>query len=113
MFIHGGKGKDGEHTRISYYNRTWERFDYESALYSAADKFRKADREAIRLKIDNIGRTEHEKAERFIKAFETNYKALSNEQKKFVADHTPDITNKDQAHAVAAGVGLLAAINAL
>lgn len=108
-----GKGKDGEHTRISYFNRTWERFDYESALYSAADKFRKADREAIRLEIDNIGRTEHEKAERFIQAFETNYKALSNEQKKFVADHTPTIETKDQAHAVAAGVGLLAAINAL
>ena len=26
-----GKGKDGEHTRISYFNRTWERFETISA----------------------------------------------------------------------------------
>ena len=108
-----GKGKDGEHTRISYFNRTWERFDYESALYSAADKFRKADREAIRLEIDNIGRTEHEKAERYLSAFKANYNALSDEQKKFVRDHTSQIETSNQAHAVAAGVGVLAALNTL
>lgn len=107
-----GKGKDGEHTRVSYINRTWERFDYETALYSAANKFRKSDREAIRLEIDGIARTEREKADRFLTAFQTNYSALSDEQKKFVADHTPEITNNAQAHAVAAGVALMAAVSA-
>ena len=108
-----GKGKDFEHSRISYCNRTWERFDYETALYSAAEKFSKSDRAAIRLEIDNIGRAECEKVERFLAAFKANYNALSDEQKKFVRDHTPKIETSNQARAVAAGVGVLAALNPL
>lgn len=36
-----GGGKDYEHTRVSYFNRTWETFEYETALKSAVAKFRK------------------------------------------------------------------------
>lgn len=104
-----GCGADGQHTRISYINRTWERFDYETALYSAVDKLRKKYRVPLRLEIDNIARNEQEKAERFKKAFTANYAALSDEQKKFVADHTPHIETMGQAQAVATGVALMAA----
>lgn len=109
VFAVGG-GKDYEHTRVSYFNRTWESFDYETALKSAAAKFRKSLREPLCLEIQAVALGEHEKAEKFIRAFTANFAALSDEQKKFVRDHTPEITNKDQAKTVNAAVAILAAI---
>lgn len=105
-----GVGKDYEHTRVSYYNRTWESFQYETALYRAIDKFPKSVREPLRLEVEAVALDEHKKAERFIKAFEANFAALSDEQKKFVCDHTSEITNKDQAKTVNAAVAMMAAL---
>lgn len=109
VYVIGG-GKDYEHTRVSYYNRTWESFQYETALYRAIDKFPKSVREPLRLEVEAVALDEHKKAERFIKAFEANFAALSNEQKKFVRDHTPEITNKDQAKTVNAAAAMMAAL---
>lgn len=109
VFAEGG-GKDYEHTRVSYYNRTWETFRYETVLYRAIEKFPKSLREPLRLEVEAVALDEHKKAERFIKAFEANFAALSNEQKKFVCDHTPEITNKDQAKIVNAVVAMMAAL---
>ena len=105
-----GGGKDYEHTRVSYFNRTWESFDYETALKSAVAKFRKSLREPLRLDIQAVALSEHEKAEKFIQAFSANFAALSDEQKNFVRDHTPEITNKDQAKMVNTAVAMFAAI---
>ena len=109
VFASGG-GKDYEHSRVSYYNRTWEAFESETALYHAIEKFPKSLREPSRLEVDAVALDEHKKAERFIKAFEANFAALSDEQKKFVCDHTPEITNKDQAKTVSATVAMMAAL---
>ena len=109
VFAFGG-GKDYEHSRVSYYNRTWESFEYETALYHAIEKFPKSLREPLRLEVEAVALDEHKKAERFIKAFEANFAALSDEQKKFVHDHTPEITNKDQAKTVNAAVAMMAAL---
>lgn len=109
VFADGG-GKDYEHTRVSYLNRTWETFDYETALKSAVDKFPKSLRESLRLEIQAVAQNEHEKAEAFCAAFAANFAALSTEQKKFVQDHTPEIQNKEQAKIVNAAVSVLAAI---
>lgn len=109
VYVIGG-GKDYEHTRVLYYNRTWETFQYETALYRAIDKFPKSVREPLRLEVEAVALDEHKKAERFIKAFEANFAALSDEQKKFVCDHTPEITNKDQAKTVNAAVAMMAAL---
>ena len=106
-----GAGMTGEHSRVKYYNRTWERYDYEKVMRAAAAKYPKAIREALCLEIDNIGCREEEKAAAFLKAFEANYNALSREQKTFLAEHTPTIDTTDQARTVAAVTGLLAAIN--
>lgn len=106
-----GEGKDYEHTRVSYYNRTWESFQYETALYRAIDKFPKSVREPLRLEVEAVALDEHKKAERFIQAFAANFAALSNEQKKFVCEHTPEITNKDQAKTVNAAVSMMAALS--
>lgn len=109
VYVIGG-GKDYEHTRVSYYNRIWESFQYETALYRAIDKFPKSVREPLRLEVEAVALDEHKKAERFIKAFEANFAALSDEQKKFVCDHTSEITNKDQAKTVNAAIAMMAAL---
>lgn len=109
VFADGG-GKDHEHTRVSYYNRTWETFEYETVLYCAIEKFPKSVRESLRLEVEALALDEHKKAERFIKAFAANFAALSDEQKKFVRDHTPEITNKNQAKTVSASVAMMAAL---
>lgn len=105
-----GGGKDYEHSRVSYLNRTWESFEYEKALLHAVDKFQKSMRVPLRLEIQTVSKNEHEKAEAFCQAFAANFEALSTEQKKFVQEHTPFIQNMDQAKTVNAAVSLLAAL---
>lgn len=105
-----GGGKENEHSRLSYLNRTWESFQYESALLHAVDKFPKSLRVPLRLEIQAVAKNENEKAEAFFQAFAANFAALSTEQKKFVQEHTPVIQNMEQAKTVNAAVALLAAI---
>ena len=50
-----GLGRNFEHTRKKYVNRTWESFEYESVLKAAATKLRKADREALLFEIERHG----------------------------------------------------------
>ena len=109
VFTSGG-GKYYEHSRVSYLNRTWESFQYETALLHAVDKFPKSMRGPLRLEIQAVAQNEHEKVEAFCQAFAANFAALSTEQKKFVQEHTPFIQNMDQAKTVNAVVGMLAAL---
>lgn len=106
-----GFGRDFEHSRIKYYNRTWESFDYECVLKSAAAKLKKVDREALFLEIETYKNNEQEKYKKLIAAFERNFKALSTEQKKFLKEHTPKIETTNQARAVAGVVGCMALLN--
>ena len=105
-----GAGKKNEHSRVSYYNRTWESFEYETARFHPVDKFPKSMRVPLRLEIQAVAKNEHEKAEAFCQAFAANFAALSSEQKKFVQEHTPEITNMNQAKIVNTAVAMLAAI---
>lgn len=109
VFASGG-GKYYEHSRVSYLNRTLESFEYETALLHAVDKFPKSMRVPLRLKIQAVAQNEHEKAEAFCKAFAANFAALSTEQKQFVQDHTPVITNINQAKTVNAAVAMMAVL---
>lgn len=109
VFASGG-GKYYEHSRVSYLNRPWESFEYKKALLHAVDKFPKSMREPLRLEIQAVAQNEHEKAEAFCAAFAANFASLSTEQKKFVQDHTPIITNMDQAKTVNAAVAMMAAL---
>ena len=105
-----GGGKDYEHSRVSYLNRTWESFEYETALLHAVEKFPKILRVPLRLEIQVVAKNEHEKAEAFCQAFAANFEALSTEQRKFVQEHTPFIQNMKQAKIVNTAVAMLAAI---
>lgn len=105
-----GCGKENEHSRLSYLNRTWESFEYETALLHAVDKFPKSMRAPLRLEIQAVAKNEHEKAEAFCAAFRANFAALSTEQRKFVQEHTPEIINKDQAKVVNSAMAMMAAL---
>ena len=109
VFASGG-GKYYEHSRLSYLNRTWESFEYETALFHAVDKFPKSMRGPLRLEIQAVAQNEHEKAEAFCAAFAANFAALRPEQKQIVPAHTPVIQNMDQAKTVNAVVGMLAVL---
>lgn len=105
-----GCGKENEHSRVSYLNRTWESFQYETALLHAVDKFPKSMRVSLRLEIQTIAKNEHEKAEAFCAAFRANFAALSTEQKKFVQEHTSVITSMEQAKVVNSAMAMMAAL---
>lgn len=51
-----GLGAKNEHTRVSYFNRTWERFEYETVLYSAIAKFPKRFQADLRKRVEEIGK---------------------------------------------------------
>lgn len=105
-----GGGKENEHSRVSYLNRTWESFEYETALLHAVEKFSKNLRGPLRLEIQAVAKNEHEKAEAFCAAFAANFAALSTEQKKFVQEHTPEITNMNQAKMVNTAMAMMTAL---
>lgn len=67
-------------------------------------------RAPLRLEIQAVAKNEHEKAEAFLAAFRANFAALSTEQRKFVQEHTPEITNKDQAKMVNTAVAMMAVL---
>lgn len=104
-----GCGFYHEHTRVKYYNRTWERFTYESVLRAAVHKLPKEYRAPLELEIDTIATDAAAKADAFLQAFRRNYSALSDEQKDFLRAHTPHLETLDQAKAVAGTVALMAA----
>ena len=96
-------------TKVSYLNRTWERFDYETALKRAIEKCPKKHQQALYdIIIEKKEQKEHEEAEAFVKAFEQQYNKLSDTNKqrlKGVEVHT-----QQQANTV---MGLMMLANAM
>jgi|GEM_PF-1327155 len=106
-----GFGREFEHSRVKYYNRTWEAYDYETVLKAAAAKLKKADRESLLLEIDTYGDKDREKYNKFFADFQRNFKTLSTEQKDFLKKHTPHIETANQARAIAGVVGCMSLLN--
>lgn len=108
IYTHGGSPYQA--TKVSYCNRTWESFTYETALSRAIEKCPKADQSELRATlIDRTRKEEHEKCEKFLKAFETGWNALTDENKERVAKTVGDIETEGQAQA-ALGLVQLAAL---
>lgn len=96
-----------EHTRISYYNRTWERFEYESVLKSAADKFSKDAAAQIRKQIDDIAEHKRQKCEEDLKRFEGLYNSLSDNAKGILARSGVQVHNDDDVRFVEGIMGAM------
>ena len=93
-------------TKVSYMNRTWERFDYETALGRAIEKLPKALREPVRRQIiDGDAEAEHERAERMFSGFKRLHDGLSTENKARLAESGIVMQTEGDARAV---MGLMA-----
>lgn len=96
-------------TKVSYFNRTWERFDYETALKRAIAKCPKNDQEKLyEIIIERKAQDEHEKAERFVSAFKSEYDNLSDKNKE-ILKNSPEIVSDEKAKGV---LGVMKMMNA-
>ena len=74
-------------TKASYYNRTWERFEYESVLKRAIEKLPNDIQQAVYDQIiDHKAAEEEQKAEEQFEAFKTLHEGLSEENKERLAN---------------------------
>ena len=74
-------------TKVSYYNRTWERFEYETALKRAIEKLPKEIRQQVYDQIiDGKAAEEEKKAEEQFEAFKSLHDSLSPENKERLAN---------------------------
>ncbi len=94
-------------TKVSYINRTWERFDYESALKKTISKFPEGMRESLHAQlIERKSAEEHDKAEAMVSNFKSLYDGLNEENKKRMAG-LPLMQSEDDMRAYMGFMGLL------
>ena len=93
-------------TKASYYNRTWERFKYESVLKRAIEKLPTDVRQQVYDQIiDHKAAEEEKKADEMVKSFEALHSSLSDENKERLANSGIEIRTEDDARGV---MGLMA-----
>lgn len=91
--------------KACYYNRTWERFTYETVLNKGIENLYETEEVKKELKeilIEGKAQKEHEECERFCKSFETLYNGLTEENKEHLKNGLGDnlIETEEQANAV-------------
>lgn len=99
---------DTTDTKVTYYNRTWERFEYETALSRAIDKLPKDVRETVRRQIiDGEAAEEERRAGAMFDNFKRLHDGLSDENKARLASSGIEIHNEGDARAVMGFMALL------
>ena len=91
--------------RVSWSNRTWERFKYETVLRKGIDNLYESDEVKQELKdilIEKKAQAEHEECERQVKAFETLWNGLSDKNKEHIRNGVGEngIQTEEQANMV-------------
>ena len=91
--------------RVSYCNRTWERFQYETVLRKGIqnlDEPKEVKQELIDILIEKKAQAEHEECERQVKAFETLFNGLSEKNKEHIRNGVGEngIQTEEQANMV-------------
>ena len=91
--------------RASYYNRTWERFDYETVLRNGIQNLNETKEVKERLHailIERKAEAEHEEAERQVAQFEALWNGLSEENKQHIRNGVGEngIQSEEQADMV-------------
>jgi len=93
-------------SKISYYNRTWERFEYESVLKRAIEKLPTDIRQSVYDQIiDHKAAEEEKKAEDDFNAFKSLHDSLSPENKERLANSGIQINSESDMKGV---MGLMA-----
>lgn len=87
--------------KACYYNRTWERFTYETVLNRAIEKLPKDDQEGLRdILIERKAQADHERCEKELKAFEALYNKTSDTFKQTMANSDFMMTNENDVSLV-------------
>lgn len=95
-------------TKVSYYNMTWERFDYETALCRAIDKLPAAVRGEVRAQIiDGKAAEEKDRADAMFQDFKRLHDGLTDENKARLANSGITIQDEAGARAVMGLMGLM------
>jgi hypothetical protein len=93
-------------TKASYYNRTWERFEYESVLKRAIDKLPTDVRQQVYDQIiDHKAAEEEQKAEEQFEAFKKLHDGLTPENKERLANSGIEMHSESDVRGV---MGLMA-----
>lgn len=93
-------------TKASYYNRTWERFEYESVLKRAIEKLPTDVRQQVYDQIiDGKAAEEEKKAEEQFEAFKSLHDSLSPENKERLANSGIEMHSESDVKGV---MGLMA-----
>lgn len=96
-------------TKVSYLNRTWERFTYESVLKRAIDKLPTDVRQQVYDQIiDGKAAEEEQKAEEQFQAFKSLHESLSPENKERLANSGIEMHSDSDVKGV---MGLMALMN--
>lgn len=96
-------------TKASYYNRTWERFDYESVLKRAIDKLPTDVRQEVYDQlIEHKAKEIEERCNRQVEAFKKLHERLNPENKERLANSGIEIRSEEDANGVMGLMGLMA-----
>lgn len=103
--------------KIVYYNRTWERFKYESVLYKAVEAFypyakQKAEKAVIYKQLKAIADNKSAEAQAWLNCFKKAYDALSDETKNTIKKSDVFITSIEQGDALIKTAQLIDALKA-
>lgn len=83
-------------TRVKYYNRTWESFEYETCLRKAIEKFPKAMQQELHEQlIEHKEKEIHERCEKQLARFKELHAGLTDRQKEVLAQTPPMQTQED------------------
>ena len=98
---------EGEHTRLSYINRTWESFRYETCLKYAADKFSKAHAAEIREQIQQVAEGKRKKCEEDLARFKELHESLSDNAKGILARSGIEMRSEEDVRFVEGVMGAM------
>ena len=97
-------------SKVSYYNRTWERFTYETVLRRAIEKCpKRLQQELTDQLIEGKAKAEHERCEAMVGRFKELHAGLTDKQKQLLAEQPPMQSEKD----VQFTMGVMGAMNLL
>jgi hypothetical protein len=95
-------------SKVSYLNRTWESFEYETVLRRAIEKCPKALREELTNQLILHKRAEeHERCEKEFERFKSLHDGLTDKQKQLLAEQPPMQSQAD----VDRTIGVMAMMN--
>lgn len=98
-------------TKVSYYNRTWERFTYETALLKMIDKFPKSMRDELREQlVESKCREINERCKKQEEAFKNLHNKLSDKNKEILANSGIEMQSTEDVNAVMGIMGLMSVL---